>query len=717
MSLYGSLFSGVTGLNAQGAEIGSISDNISNINTVGYKTSSATFSSLVTGSTGVSSGGGSGGGALARIRSAIDGQGLIQPTGVSTDVAISGKGFFVVNDKSDGTGEYLYSRAGSFRTDNKGNLQNAAGYYLEAWPLDNQGLLPGAVGNLDTTPSSRLDSLVVVNTSGATVAQATTKITFAHNLDASKPVIPGQGATIVFPTSVNDFNGGSKFTSTSIIAPGGTSTLVSGDVLPIQLNGTTNLTFNYGGFAQSADITAGAGILGSTTVAGQFTIGASDEGDLLRITSASSGTVNFKLSATPDPVNGKFNSLQTLADAINNTPGLTARVSPNPDNRLYVSSRNANDAITFTNIDGPSAPGAAVDFTGALFGQVSPYTIAAGLDRFNTLDGLKNIIATKAGIAASISSTTSNPEMKIYATDPLSTIQFMSVPANNFVGPTGEFELPVAQLPPVYNAQNAGGNNMASGLITPTFSRTITMYDALGIGHDFRYSAAKIADNQWAVELYAATPHDIVSTRSDGLVASGTITFNGDGSLRNVPASLSNPVVIDWSDKATSSTIDLNFGTPGQPIGTPGATEIGKTDGVTQFAGSSAVRSIDQNGAGAGLLTSVSIDKDGIISFNYSNGQARKVYKMPLADFPNINGLTATSGNAYTQSDTSGDFTLKEVGESGAGSISPASLESSSTELSNELTSMIIAQRSYEANTKTITTVDKLLEDLTNILR
>ena len=117
------------------------------------------------------------------------------------------------------------------------------------------------------------------------------------------------------------------------------------------------------------------------------------------------------------------------------------------------------------------------------------------------------------------------------------------------------------------------------------------------------------------------------------------------------------------------------------------------------------------------MLTSVSIDKDGIVSFNYSNGQSHKVYKLPLADFPNINGLAATSGNAYKQSDDSGEFTLKEAGQSGAGVVSPASLENSSTELSNELTSMIVAQRSYEANTKTITTVDGLLQKLTDMLR
>ena len=690
--LYGSLFSGVTGINVQGAAIGDISNNVSNINTVGYKISKSSFSSLVTGGGSV---GASGGGAQARTRQAIDAQGLILPTGVATDLAISGKGFFVTNDKEDATGEFLYTRAGSFRTDNRGNLQNAAGYYLMGWPLDNEQRLPGALGNLNTTPSARLDSLEIINTRGSTVAQATTKIEFGLNLDASEDRLRGRGASIVFPTATGDFNGGADFTSTSVIAPGGvTSGLASGDSFTVRINSVTDYTFNYGGFAESEDITAATGgsILGATTETGSFTIGGTDEGDIMRITAASlpTGTADFTLSASPDPLNGRFNSLETLAEAINNTTGLTARIT---NNRLYVSSRDANDAITFTNVDGPNG-GGAVDFTTELFAQASPYTIAAGIDRFNTLDGLKNVVATKAGLGSLIENTTSDPTMTIYAQDPLVTIEFLDVPANNFIGAGDEFGIATGVLDPIYNAQNVGGGNMASGTISPAFSRNVRIFDGLGVGHDFRFSAVKIDNNQWAAELYAANPDEIISTRDDGLVASGTITFNGDGSLRNISSGLLGDIEVSWQNEAKISAFSLDFGTAGQPLGTIGATEIGKTDGLTQFDGSYDVRFVDQNGAGAGLLTSVSVDKDGFLFFNYSNGQSRQIYKIPLADFPNMNGLTATSGNAYKQGDESGDFTLKEAGSSGVGVFSPESLENSGTELSSELTDLIVAQRS-----------------------
>lgn len=707
--LYGSLFSGVTGINVQGAAIGDISNNVSNINTVGYKTSKSSFSSLVTGGGSV---GASGGGAQARTRQAVDAQGLILPTGVSTDMAVSGKGFFVVNDKPDGTGDTLYTRAGSFRTDSRGNLQNAAGYYLQAWPLDNEGRLPGDIGNLNTTPSSRIDSLEVINTRGSTVAQATTKIEFGLNLDAGETRLRGRGSLITFPVATGDFNGGNNFTSTSIIVPGGaTSGLATGDSFGVRIDGVTNYTFNYGGFAESADITVGAGILGSTTQTGKFTIGATDEGDILRIAAASipTGTADFTLSNSPDPLNGRFDSLATLAEAINNTTGLTARIS---NNRLYISSRDANDAVTFTNVDGPNGGGAT-----AISTALGVANVAVGLDRFNTLDGLKNVLETKPGLGGQIESTTSDPQMTIFAEDPLATIEFLDVPANNFIGAGDEFGIATGVLSPTYNALNVGGGNMASGTIAPQFSRNVRIFDGLGVGHDFRFSAVKTDNNQWAVEIYAANPNEIVSTRTDGLVAYGNITFNGDGSLRNVSSGLLGDIEISWANEAKISTVELDFGTAGQPLGTVGATEIGLTDGLTQFDGSYDVRFVDQNGAGAGLLTSVSVDKDGFLSFNYSNGESRKIYKIPLADFPNLNGLTSTSGNAYTQGDDSGDFTLKQAGSSGVGVFSPESLENSGTELSGELTDLIVAQRSYEANTKIITTTDSLLETLTQILR
>ena len=106
----------------------------------------------------------------------------------------------------------------------------------------------------------------------------------------------------------------------------------------------------------------------------------------------------------------------------------------------------------------------------------------------------------------------------------------------------------------------------------------------------------------------------------------------------------------------------------------------------------------NQNGVPVGQLSSVAIDKNGFITASYSNGQTQKLYQIPLAQFTNPDQLTPLSSNVYEQSEASGVVNLAQAGNGGAGTIASSSLEASNVELANELTTMIIAQRSYEAN-------------------
>ncbi len=135
MSLYGALFSGVSGLSAQSSAMGAIADNITNVNTVGYKGTTVNFQTLVTKQTSLTTY--SAGGAQPKPRANIDIQGLLSATSSSTDLGISGQGFFVVNEAANpGSGNvWGYTRAGSFKLDDNGYLTNVSGYYLQAWPL------------------------------------------------------------------------------------------------------------------------------------------------------------------------------------------------------------------------------------------------------------------------------------------------------------------------------------------------------------------------------------------------------------------------------------------------------------------------------------------------------------------------------------------------------------------------------------------------------
>jgi flagellar hook protein FlgE len=178
MSLFGSLFSGVSGLTAQSQAMGMISDNVSNVNTTAYKGAAPEFSTLVTRS--ARSATYSPGGVRATTHFDIVGQGLIQSDGSPTAVAIDGAGFFIVNGLDDGTGQEFYTRAGDFAPDFVGNMVNSSGFYLKGWPLDRDGNIAD-LNNLEIVNVRQINGL----------AAATTRVEMGANLDAEQAAFVG----------------------------------------------------------------------------------------------------------------------------------------------------------------------------------------------------------------------------------------------------------------------------------------------------------------------------------------------------------------------------------------------------------------------------------------------------------------------------------------------------------------------------------------------
>lgn len=182
MGIFAALFSGVSGLQTYGDALGILADNITNVNTVGYKESRARFKTLVTESSSTSSFAPGGVGLVSQTL--IGKQGLLQASGSATDLSVDGNGFFVVRNApqaQDTSGEILFTRAGSFTPDAEGFLQNTAGHYLMGWPVDNQGKIPANLGSLD--------SLVPINTAGLTgTAEATDLVKLRANLQSSSAV-------------------------------------------------------------------------------------------------------------------------------------------------------------------------------------------------------------------------------------------------------------------------------------------------------------------------------------------------------------------------------------------------------------------------------------------------------------------------------------------------------------------------------------------------
>ncbi len=188
MSLFGALASGVSGLTAQSSAMGAISDNITNVSTVGYKNTTVNFQSLVTKQT--SSTFYSAGGVQSKPRQDTGVQGLLQASTSSTDIAISGNGFFVVNEAAEPTvdDQFLYTRSGSFFQDNQGFLRNTSGFYLQGWPTTAAGVVKPAnsaltIANQNIVSTDYL-STVNLNRVGGT-ASSTSTIGIGANLPSN----------------------------------------------------------------------------------------------------------------------------------------------------------------------------------------------------------------------------------------------------------------------------------------------------------------------------------------------------------------------------------------------------------------------------------------------------------------------------------------------------------------------------------------------------
>ena len=254
--------------------------------------------------------------------------------------------------------------------------------------------------------------------------------------------------------------------------------------------------------------------------------------------------------------------------------------------------------------------------------------------------------------------------------------------------------------------------DMSAGTATPHFARSVQVFDSKGGTRSLTFGFFRdntLNANEWAVEIYANPATDV--TNANGLLNTGatsTLAFNTDGSFdltnSTVPTALS---ITTWAAALgiDNSTIAIDWGTDGL------------TDGMTQFDAASTLISTDVNGAVYGGLSGVDVSDDGTVTALFENGSRSDIYKLPLAVFPNPNGLSSRSGNAWIATNEAGDRSLQEAGQGGAGNFAPATLESSNVDLAEEFTTMIQTQRAYSASSRIITTASEMLDELIRLAR
>jgi flagellar hook protein FlgE len=262
--------------------------------------------------------------------------------------------------------------------------------------------------------------------------------------------------------------------------------------------------------------------------------------------------------------------------------------------------------------------------------------------------------------------------------------------------------------------------------VKPDFTMQVAVVDSLGNSHNVSMSFLKDnVANQWHAEIYAVPASDIINaggTLPPGQIASGSVRFTSDGKLDTTGgtlfASMTDPsLTIGPSTAAAGVRWAPGLGVNGQTISFDFGGTADAIGSLTQLSDENVLKGTVNNGATVGEVAGVSIDEKGFVSAVFTNGETRQIAQVAIATFANADGLSQVSGNAYSASVNSGDFSLKKPSEGGAGDLSAASLEASTVDLSSEFTGLITPQRAYSASSKIILTADQMLEELISIKR
>ncbi len=614
MSLFGALFSGVSGLQSQSSAMGAIADNVTNVNTIGYKGTKVNFKTLITAQVSLTQY--SPGGVQSAPKQQVDLQGLLQATTSSTDLGISGSGFFVTNEApSPAEGDlYTFTRAGSFKVDKEGFLQNVGGAYMQGWPLS----------FYDGTPSAN-------------------KVTV--------------GTNVYMKAYVND---------------AGDRVLINDNVIDDQNLRPLNLQTIGGTASPTTTLSVGANLPAEALVNDQERV----------------NTLIF------DSLGNPHNMTYGFTKTTQNTWRMNME---QPAQSAVISQKTQNGEVHFSagRIDFND------EFTAPITGQIdiaplgaaTSFTISANPDDANNVDTTGR---TLSQILDQLSSTMNDYFVSVFGAAP-------SPPGNwvrRIAGENGiTFDQASESVDMTFTATATDGATVPKQLITQSSTDGYTV-PAL----DPTYG--------WYTQVDPNTGLPGLNAPSVEFAGNGTPNefFNRTSSQAPSPQ---HTVEIIWANGAENM---VNGNTKSPPIqaffgnyNTP--------DGLTQLSGSFQLNYLQQNGAKFGNFAGVTVGTDGVVTALFDNGVTRPVFMIPVATFTNPNGLQSLSGNVWISTDFSGNPTLREAGDAGAGQINAASLESSTVDLGEEFTRMITTQRAYSSAAKVITTSDEMLDELLRIKR
>lgn len=641
----------LSGLAAASSNLNVIGNNVANTSTSGFKSSRAEFGDVYAASTiGTGSNAIGSGIKLSSVSQQFT-QGNIEFTNNSLDMAITGNGFFILND----SGATKYSRSGMFGLDRDGFLVNKLGNRLQGFGVSSTGQVVG--GTLRD---------LQVNTSNQSPRRSTL-VKNNFNLDASNNVLAVRGTTaqtlgtsvgVASTTSLNGYPSeaivvsGPTGSQTVTTAANASSQTIAAQFSQVQgVSATATSTARITGFNNAGSLMTlnGVTITGSTPAAFAASINSLTGSTLPGVTASVSGGVVTVVS----------NSGANLTFSVNN-------------------SGNAADTMTVQGMVNGAASGGTVTISGAGGGA-------------STVAGVVNLTLEEN-----------------YA----------------FGSGSGQIFTPiVTQTPFVQNTFDSSNPD------TYNAATSSTVYDSLGVAHVMTQFFVKESNpNTWTMYVQidgvdVGDPNTALPPPEDMAPTSAayTLVFNDDGTLNDT---LSEPVLISyWNpldpdaqpNGADTALTVANGG--GLPLVDPPNSSNFQIDmeNTTQFGSPFAVNSLSQNGYTTGRLSGVDVNKDGIIYARYTNGQSQVLGQVALSNFANAQGLKPLGSTSWAQSFDSGDAVIGTPGSGSLGLISAGALEASNVELSSELVKMIVAQRDYQANAKTIQTEDTVTQTILNM--
>ncbi|EAJ3276391.1 flagellar hook protein FlgE [Campylobacter coli] len=831
-----SLWSGVSGLQAHQVAMDVEGNNISNVNTTGFKYSRADFGTMFSQTVKIATAptdgrGGSnplqiGLGVSVSSTTRIHSQGSVQTTDKNTDVAINGDGFFMVSDDG-GLTRYL-TRSGDFKLDAYGNFVNNAGFVVQGWNInwDTQSIdssrtpqnifidpgmhIPAAkstevaikanlnsglnIGNA-ARPLYALDSVHGFNKkTGETKDENDNGITQFYTTSKNSMEVTekgvdagalfngkgqglnlreGQGIWVSYANSTfstdkgnsNVFDPNNKTAQNNVIFWGDQNKPV---IMDITLNGVQIRNDNIKSldeaiayintFTNPADGRDGTGVIATKkedgsgiTFTNQNSNGTTDNMKNIDL-QINTGNQAGELQNVP-VANGNFNwnamnlnSLIAQGDSKwiagnfqnngNRVQVVTAhkyvyssnpvQIAPmyNPDGGKTWNQGDMNTAGTPENNYRLAVNGALLNTQVRTFRTTEDlrellqrdarygvdYDGSGGFEAngSDVNEGVTITITENGNFSISNPNKTTTPPAGIQQNNRTNhDLNFNVTAYTDALGKVSTNDAFTKIFKAFDGVQTVGSQKKESEqLKLSAFSAGLEIYDSLGSKHTLevqfvKQSTTQDGGNEWQMIIRVPEPAEINTTgEGPNNIVVGTARFNNDGSLASY-----NPKTLNFSPNngaAPNQQIKLSFGTSGS------------NDGLVSSNSASTLTGQATDGYTSGNLKpdAIRVDDKGNILGEFTNGKTFAVAKIAMASVANNSGLEEIGGNLFKVTANSGAIVVGEAGTGGRGEMKTSALEMSNVDLSRSLTELIIIQRGYQANSKTISTSDQMLQTL-----